>query len=143
MKLRHPTLSLVGPGAALACAGVMIAVVLAGHPGIACPVISRSRAIHSATGSAKGYSASARLMTFQEFQAGNPRIGQGSIPPETPVWVVAYAGKFPNSRGGFAGWLVVVSEATTGRMMVREGPGAGGWPPYFNQLPDRAWFCPG
>ena len=82
-------------------------------------------------------------MTFQEFQTRDPAIGQGSIPPGTPVWVVAYAGIFPSSRGRFAGWIVVISDATTGKMMAREGPGVGGWPPYFNQLPDRAWFCPG
>jgi hypothetical protein len=136
---------------ALALAGLTIVVALAAHPGIVCPSISRSKAIDSVTRNAKGYSASARLMTFYELQAGHPGIGHGSQPPGTLVWVVAVAGKIPNSSSGPLGggpklpvtWMVVVSDASTGSQMLREGSTVGPWPPYFNQLPDRAWFCPG
>jgi len=109
---------------ALALAGVTLAVALGGR-GIVCPHISRSTAINSVIGKATGYSASARLTTFGELQAADPSMGHGSSQQlGTLVWVVA-------------------SNASTGDPMLREGGFIGSWPPYYNQLPDRAWFCPG
>jgi hypothetical protein len=136
---------------ALALAGVALAVALDGRVGLACPRVSRSTAINSVIGKASGYSASARLTTFGELQAADPSMGHGSQQLGTLVWVVAVSGKIPNFAVGPApggpkpalNWMVVASNASTGDMMLREGGFLGSWPPYFNQLPDRAWFCPG
>jgi hypothetical protein len=146
-------LTVVGIAVALALAGVTFAVALGGRVGLACPRISRSTAINSVIGKAlPGHSASARLTTFGEFQAADPSIGHGSSQElGTLVWVVAESGRIPNFAVGPAAggpkpplnWMVVVSNASTGDMLLREGGFIGSWPPYFSQLPDRAWFCPG
>ena len=144
-------LTVIGVGMALALAGVTLAVALGGHVGIECPHISRSAAINSVIGKATGYSASARLTTLNELVASDPGLGRSSQPQGTLVWVVAVAGKIPNWTSGPApggpkppmNWMVVASDASTGDLMLRTGGFVGSWPPYFNQLPDRAWFCPG
>jgi hypothetical protein len=144
-------LTVVGVAVALALAGVALAVALGSRVGIACPHISRSTAINSVIGKASGYSAGARLTTFGELQAADPSMGHGSQQLGTLVWVVAVSGKIPNFAVGPApggpkpplNWMVVASNASTGNLMLREGGFVGSWPPYFNQLPDRAWFCPG
>ena len=138
-------------GVAVALAGVTLAVALGGR-GIVCPHISRSTAINSVIGKATGYSASASLTTFGELQAADPSMGHGSSQQlGTLVWVVAVSGRIPNFADGPAAggskptlnWMVVASNASTGDPMLREGGFIGSWPPYYNQLPDRAWFCPG
>jgi hypothetical protein len=143
--------TVIGAAGALALGAVTIAVAFGGHPDIACPHISRSKAIDSVIGKARGYSARARLTTLREFESADPAVGHGSEPPRTRVWVIAISGRMPNFAVGPApgspkpplNWMVVVSDASTGSMMLREGGFVGSWPPYFDQLPDRAWFCLG
>jgi hypothetical protein len=145
-------LTVVGIALAVALGRVTLAVALGGRIGLACPHVSRSTAISSVIGKASGYPARARLTTFGELQAADPSMGHGSSQElGTLVWVVAVSGKIPNFADGPApsrpkpplNWMVVASNASTGDMMLREGGFIGAWPPYFSQLPDRAWFCPG
>jgi hypothetical protein len=132
-------------------AGAVLVILLSscGLPGLTCPSISRSKAIHIAVGGLKGLTPSAKLMTLAEYEAGNPSSGHRTSPgPQTLIWVVAYSGHLPNWSSGPPGalhppmtWYAVTIDATKGDLLSREGGSVGSWPDWYNKLPDRASFC--
>ena|SRR6266849_4710116 len=80
---------------------------------------------------------SAKLMTWQEWQAGSGNLG-GPIPgpaPSQSVWVVALSGTFllPGTRSPRG--MVVILDALSGNVIM-ETTGPSDWPAYWDSLPD-------
>ena len=81
-----------------------------------------------------------KRMTVSELRHGQDAIELGPRPAALLVWLVAVAGELRPDRALSSpprSWGVYVYDATSGDTLASDLGSNGGWPPYFDGLPDH------